>query len=278
MGDRDLDELRQQARRAAEQDRVARDAAARATAAQAERQTEATARAAAAEDARRRRAVETVDTWHRLKFPVAHELMGLPWLFVGGALATVAGAVPNLGVRVASLALLALGVGLMARSFVRFRRWRARSPFTVIGWPELVERTPPPMRDRWQRVTLAVTLPARAEAPAPTREDDPTPYRALHAADADDDRAELVRAALRLFVDRANREFYASRNEDHKRITWTLSATGASGSANAGVLWQLYRACTGPLALVARERGGFELALTMQGDLEHVSVPTASKR
>lgn len=274
--DSELDELRRDAKQAAQRERKRKDEAAEQARDQAAGTRDAAQRRDAAAAERKRLGVESAGTWHRLRFPLAHDMDGVPWIPLVFAPLALAASVPNLYFKIAALAGLALCLGSMLRSFLRFRSWRAGLPFELKGWQELNERERPPTRERWQRMTVTVELPAPPPAPPPPAGE--APYREVHALTADDDRADHVQAALMVFAERANRAFYASRNEDHKRSEWTVNGLVARGSANAYVLWRLHLLCRGPLALIARKRGSFVVVLTTQGEPEHVSVPAATKR
>jgi hypothetical protein len=157
----------------------------------------------------------------------------------------------RLGLAVATPIVAIVPFAAVALSFARFRRWRARLGFPLAGWEALVD-DPELDRTKWRPCRITVVL----------------------RGDGD---AELARAALTVFAERANRCFYFSDGEDGpggqtRRTRWSVEGLEAAGSANCVVVWKVHELCTRELSVVARRGSIDRVVLAVEGDSFYVST------
>lgn len=193
--------------------------------------------------------------WFRVAFASNRLLMVL--LFVLSAL-VYAALLPVLGAyEQETWMLVATGVGgillvdsLAVIHFLIYRNWRKRLPFQLIGWSELV-LAKPLKRTEWRRVTVSIQTEALTS-----------------------DQKQAYQAAVEVFVHKASRRFYSTDFMDQRR-KWELGDLKASGSANTGVTYELYRWCSGTLTRMHNEIGGLKSVTIETGKKSvTVSMPT----
>lgn len=137
---------------------------------------------------------------------------------------------------------------------IRFKLWRKRIGFRLSGWADLVDDPQLELR-QWR--TCAIRIELKSET---------------------NDSREAVKALGQLFAISANKSYYAAEAEsdDRKRVPWTASEEGVSGSANLRVAWKIYKFLSGPVQTYQKARGAIgTVRIELQGESFYVSAPSA---
>lgn len=190
-------------------------------------------------------AVDRPATWWRVDVPLWDVTFLGPVVVL--ALVVLGGLGALLGAR--SLALLGgLAAGLAVAALVgawrwlRFRTWRTRLGFALVGWAELVDAEGFDRDERWRHAELTVTHDGKADVEA------------------------LLRAALELFARDAGRAFYECEGADERR-PWIARGASATGSVNRHVTRHLKALAEERLALIHRKTGAIRaLTIAVHGE------------
>lgn len=122
-------------------------------------------------------------------------------------------------------------------TFFRFRTWRARLPFRLEGWGQLVDYDELATRQSW-RFDCTITI---------------------HCTDDQEAFQAALAAACYLFCRKASNCFYPLNDSaQDPRQKWTAAGGILSGSANSEVVQEIYRFLSGDLAPVAARPGTVE--------------------
>lgn len=145
------------------------------------------------------------------------------------------------------IALILAGIA----SCLRFSFWRARLPFALTGWEELVDFIDFGEDEAWRHCTIVI----RFSRENPVAE-------------------EAFRAALVIFSEKANRCYYPS-NDSNLRKEWESGSLTASGSVNRHVARKIKNLCEGNLARQQCAYGGLDkVMISSEGKSFHVSRPS----
>lgn len=137
----------------------------------------------------------------------------------------------------------------MFLTFPAFRKWRKNLPYTLEGWPEMVDM-PHFGKIKWWRSECRITV--RFGRP-------------------DQHAVEAFNALARSLCTRLNKTFYTPFSSD-SRTTWSLNEFELKGSMNGNCARKIYRFLHNDMALLAARYGQPEkIVITVRGGVEEVT-------
>ncbi len=138
-------------------------------------------------------------------------------------------------------------------SCIRFFSWRRRLPFELSGWEQLVDFPGFGEDEEWRHCSVVMLLKAE-----------------------NNNFSEFYRAALVVFIEKANSCYFASDDSSSLR-EWAATGLTAYGSANRHVARQIKKLCEGNLKRLHKKYGRLQkVIITIDSERFFVSRPTGN--